>query len=188
MMLAPSVPQVFQTLRPDGSDKFLGSFCVTVYVLGFVVGPLLFAPLTDSIGRIRVLRFTVTLYLVFTIACAVSTNLPMLIGFRFIAGCFGGAPMAIGGGVVSDLYPSGERGRPMAWYSVGTMMAPALGPVIGGLITGGLNWRWVFWIAAVLVCYPSIFPVNAKGIKSGWHLLDIDVGGSPGNTPCHPCP
>lgn len=151
MMLAPSVPQVLQTFRPDGSDKFLGSFSVTVYILGFVVGPLLFAPLTDLMGRIRILRFTVTFYLIFTIACALSTSLPMLIVFRFIAGCFGGAPMAIGGGVVSDLYPSGQRSRPMAWYSVGTMMGPALGPVLGGLITGGLEWRWVFWIASILV-------------------------------------
>ncbi|KAF2727239.1 MFS general substrate transporter [Polyplosphaeria fusca] len=150
MMLAPSVPQVLATFRPDGSDKFLGSFSVTVYILGFVFGPLLFGPLTDLMGRITILRFTATLYLIFTIACALSTSLPMLIVFRFIAGCFGGAPMAIGGGVVSDLYASGQRTRPMAWYSVGTMMGPTLGPVLGGLITGGLDWRWVFWIAAIL--------------------------------------
>jgi MFS family permease len=52
MMLAPSVPQVLQKFRPDGSDKYLGSFSVTVYILGFVVGPLLLGPLTDIMGRI----------------------------------------------------------------------------------------------------------------------------------------
>jgi MFS family permease len=80
----------------------------------------------------------------------------MLIVFRFIAGCFRGGPMAIGGGVVSDLYPPGFRSRPMAWYSVGTMMGPTLGPILGGLITGGLGWRWVFWIAAILVSLYSV--------------------------------
>lgn len=153
MMLVPSVPQVLQEFRPDGGDKYLGSFSVTVYILGFVVGPLLFGPLTDLMGRITILRFTATLYLIFTVACALSSSLPMLIVFRFIAGCFGGAPMAIGGGIVSDLYPPGSRSRPMAWYSVGTMMGPTLGPILGGLVTGGLNWRWVFWIAAILVSY-----------------------------------
>lgn len=150
MMLAPSVPQVLVEFRPDGSDTFLGTFSVTVYILGFVVGPLLCGPLTDLMGRITILRFTATLYLLLTIACALSTSLTMLIVFRFLAGCFGGAPMAIGGGVASDLYEPSQRTRPMAWYSVGTMMGLALGLVLGGLITGGLNWRWVFWIASIL--------------------------------------
>lgn len=152
-MLAPSIPQVLQRFRPDGSDKFLGSFSVTVYILGFTVGPLLFGPLTDLVGRISILRFTASLFLIFTVACALCTSLTMLIMFRFVAGCFGGAPMAIGGGVVSDLYPSGQRSRPMAWYSVGTMLGPTLGPVLGGLITGGIGWRWVFWIASILACF-----------------------------------
>lgn len=53
MMLAPSVPQVLATFRPDGGDKSLGSFSVTVYILGFCIGPLLLAPLTDIYGRAR---------------------------------------------------------------------------------------------------------------------------------------
>jgi MFS family permease len=60
----------------------------------------------------------------------------------------------LGGGIVADLYESGERTRPMAWYSVGMMLGPILGPVLGGVITGGLGWRWMFWIATMLV---SIF-------------------------------
>ncbi|KAH3967218.1 hypothetical protein HBI81_192430 [Parastagonospora nodorum] len=63
----------------------------------------------------------------------------MLIVFRFVAGCFGGAPVAIGGGAVSDMYPPGQRPRLMAWYSVGTMMSPNVGLVLGGMITGGLG-------------------------------------------------
>ncbi|KAF2647977.1 MFS general substrate transporter [Lophiostoma macrostomum CBS 122681] len=123
MMLAPSIPQVLQEFRPDGSDKFLGSFSVTVYILGFVVGPLLFGPLTDLTGRTSILRFTATFYLIFTVACALSNSLSMLIAFRFIAGIFGGAPMAIGGGVVSDLYELSTahvrwRGTPWAGLCV----------------------------------------------------------------------
>jgi MFS family permease len=63
----------------------------------------------------------------------------MLIVFRFVAGCFGGAPMAIGGGVVSDSRPPGQRARLMAWYSVGTMMSPNVGLMLDGVITGGLG-------------------------------------------------
>lgn len=58
--------------------------------------------------------------------------------------------MAIRDGVVSDLYTSGQRSRPMAWYFVGTMMGLTLGLALGEPVMGGLNWRWVFWIASIL--------------------------------------
>jgi multidrug resistance protein len=151
MMLAPSVPQVLQTFRPNGGDKTLGSFCVTVYILGFCVGPLLFGPLSDVYGRATLLRLCITFFTILTVACAVASSLEMLITFRFLAGIFGGAPMAIGGAVVADMYPSGSRGRAMACYSVGTMLGPTLGPVLGGVIDGTLGWRWVFGFASILV-------------------------------------
>ena len=154
-MLAPSIPQVLKTFRPQGGDKPLGSFCVTVYILGFCIGPLLLGPLSDIYGRTTLLRSCIIFFLLFTIACAKSTSLDMLITFRFFAGIFGGAPMSIGGAVVADMFPSGKRGRPMACYTFGTMMGPTLGPVLGGIINGTLGWRWVFWIASILV-----WPVN----------------------------
>lgn len=155
MMLAPSVPQVLQEFRPDGRDKSLGSFSVTVYILGFCVGPLIIAPLTDIYGRTIIFRACSVFFLAFTLACSFSPSLECLIMFRFFAGCFGGAPMAIGGAVVSDMYDPGHREAPMAFYSAGTMMGPTLGPVVGGLITGTLGWRWVFRISAILVCLHS---------------------------------
>ncbi|OIW26046.1 MFS general substrate transporter [Coniochaeta ligniaria NRRL 30616] len=150
MMLAPSVPQVLATFRPGGGGKPLGSFSVTVYILGFCIGPLLLAPLTDIYGRTRLYRVYIVGYIILTVACGLSPSLETLIVFRFFAGCFGGAPMAIGGAVIADMYPPGERMRPMACYSAGTMLGPTLGPVLGGIITGGLDWRWVFWIASIL--------------------------------------
>lgn len=155
MMLAPSVPQVLATFRPCGGDKALGSFSVTVYILGFCVGPLLLAPLTDMYGRTRLYRVYIVGYIILTVACALSPNLEALIVFRFLAGCFGGAPMAIGGAVIADMYPPGERMQPMACYSAGTMLGPTIGPILGGVITGSLDWRWVFWIAAILVLVHS---------------------------------
>ncbi|KAF6843871.1 major facilitator superfamily protein [Colletotrichum musicola] len=150
MMLAPSVPQVLQTFRPSGGGEALGSFCVTVYILGFVLGPIALAPLTDLYGRLGIYRLYITLYLCWTVACARSSSLETLIAFRFLAGCFGGAPMAIGRAVVADLYAPESRPGPMAFYSFGTIMGPTLGPVLGGMINGNLGWRWVFWVAAML--------------------------------------
>jgi multidrug resistance protein len=150
-MLAPSIPQVLKDLSPDGKYRSIGPFCVTVYILGFCVGPLLFAPLTDFYGRTRISRACSAAYLLATFGCALAPSIPALIVLRFCAGCFGGAPMAIGGAIVADLYAPGDRSGPLAFYGLGTMLAPTLGPVIGGVITGNLGWRWVFWIAAIMV-------------------------------------
>lgn len=154
MMLAPSVPQVLEEFRPNGDDKSLGSFSVTVYILGFCTGPMVIAPLTDIHGRTFIFRTSSLFFLALTLACAFSPSLEALIAFRFFAGCFGGAPMAIGGAVISDMYSPGERDTPLALYAAGTMMGPTLGPVFGGLITGHLGWRWLFRIAAILVRAP----------------------------------
>lgn len=119
--------------------------------MGFVVGPLTLAPLSDLYGRLPSYRIYIILYIVFTIACAVAPTLETLILFRFLAGCMGGAPMAMGRAVVADLYGPKDRIAPMASYSFGVIMAPAVGPVVGGITTGKMGWRWVFWITTILV-------------------------------------
>ncbi|CAJ2504497.1 Uu.00g118910.m01.CDS01 [Anthostomella pinea] len=133
MMLAPSVPLVLKTFRPNGDDKALGSFSVRVYILGFCTGPLVLAPLTDLYGRKPVLLVSSLFFAALTAACGLAPSLESLIAFRFFAGCFGGAPMAVGGAVVADVYLPGRRGAPMAFYSAGTMMGPTIGPVLGGV-------------------------------------------------------
>jgi multidrug resistance protein len=151
MLLAPSIPQVLDEFRPDGSARAFGPFCVTVYILGFVVGPLTLAPLSDLYGRLPLYRIYIVLYIVLTVACALAPSFEALIAFRFFAGCMGGAPMAMGRAVVADMYPPGDRVVPMASYSFGIIMAPAVGPIVGGIATGKMGWRWVFWISTILV-------------------------------------
>lgn len=141
-MLAPGIPQVLQTFRPNGGDHFLGSFAFSVYILGLCIGPLLQGPLTDLYGRTVMLRACIVFFTIYTIAYAVSSSLEMLIVFRFLVGIFGGAPMSIGGATVADICASGARGQPMACYSFGTMLGPTLGPVQGGVIEGTIGWRW----------------------------------------------
>ena len=130
-MYAPGLAEVQREF--DGSGP-LTSFSMTIYVLGFAVGPLLLAPLSEVWGRAIIYRICILLFLVFTIACALSTSLDMLIAFRFFAGCFGAAPVAIGGAIVADLFPVQRRGKAMGLYQMGPLAGPLLGPVIGGYV------------------------------------------------------
>lgn len=86
-MFAPGVGEV---LKEFGStSSIMGSLCVSIYILGYAVGPLFIAPLSEMYGRMILYNCTNVLFIIFTVACALSTNLNMLIGFRFLAGCIG---------------------------------------------------------------------------------------------------
>lgn len=93
-MFASGVPQLMKEFKSDNIE--LASFVVSVYILGFAVGPLFFAPLSEIYGRMPVYHMCNIGFLAFTIGCALATNLNMLIGFRFMAGICGSAPLTNG--------------------------------------------------------------------------------------------
>jgi len=95
-------------------------------------------------------------YLVFTVACALATNMNMLIGFRFLAGCFGVAPVTIGGGTVADMMKPEDRGLAMSLWACGALIGPVIGPVCGGFLSQAAGWRWIFWVLAIAIGVVSI--------------------------------
>lgn len=80
----------------------------------------------------------------------------MLIGFRFLAGCFGTAPIVNGGGTIADIMPPEKRGGAMAVWAIGPLLGPVLGPIIGAFITQREGWRWAFWTIAIIAGIASI--------------------------------
>ena len=88
-------------------------------ILGFAFGPLVLAPLSEMYGRVIVYNVCNVLYTVFTVACALATNMGMLIGFRFLAGTFGVSPITLGGGTIADMMPAEKRGAAMSIWAIG---------------------------------------------------------------------
>ncbi|KAF7596684.1 hypothetical protein BBP40_000607 [Aspergillus hancockii] len=72
-----------------------------------------------------------------------------MIAFRFLAGLGGSAPLAIGGGLLSDLFMPEERGKSIAIYSLAPLLGPAVGPIAGGFITENTSWRWIFYATSI---------------------------------------
>lgn len=93
-MFAPGVPQLMEEF--GSTNTLLAGFVVSVYVLGFAIGPLILAPASELVGRAIIYHICNVGFTVFSVACAVSTNLGMLIVFRFFQGCFGSAPVTNG--------------------------------------------------------------------------------------------
>lgn len=122
-MFAPGAEQLVNEFRV--TDSTVAAMTVSLYVLGFALGPLILAPLSELYGRLIVYHFCNVVYFAFTAGCAFSTDVAMFLVFRIICGCAASGPMSIGGGTVADITPQEERGKAMALFAMG----PLLGPV-----------------------------------------------------------
>lgn len=148
-MFTPGEADVLAEFHTTNST--LGSFVVSIFLLGYVVGPLVIAPLSEMYGRCRLYHICNTLFLIFTIACAVAQTLPQLFVFRFFAGVAGSCPMTLGSGTVADLIPKEKRAGVMAIWAMGPILGPVIGPIAGSFVCANIGWRWVFWIIAIAV-------------------------------------
>jgi multidrug resistance protein len=144
---APGVPKLMDEFHNDST--LLSGFVVSVYVLGFAIGPLVIAPMSEMYGRLPLYHSCGILFVIFNIACAVAGSLTQLIIFRLLAGSFGAAPLALGGGTIADLARPATRATAMAIWVLGPTLGPVIGPVAGGFICVHLGWRWNFWIIAI---------------------------------------
>ena len=146
-------PGVSDILKEFGSSStMMAAFLVSIYVLGYVVGPFIIAPLSELYGRVPLYHTCNALLLVFTIACAVSQNLGQLLAFRLLAGVAGVCPLTMGSGTVADMVPKEKRAGMMAIWAMGLYMGPVVGPIAGGFLVMNEGWRWVFWVLAITVC------------------------------------
>lgn len=156
-MIAPGLLKIKQEFNSQGNEAELA---MSAFILAFAVGPLFLGPLSELFGRRIVLQLSNAFYAVFNLACGFSTNLGMIIAFRFLSGLGGSAPMGIGGGVLGDVWLPQERGKAMALYSLMPLLGPAIGPIAGGFIAEYTTWRWVFYstsACAVLVQILGVF-------------------------------
>ncbi|CAM1511773.1 Fc.00g092860.m01.CDS01 [Cosmosporella sp. VM-42] len=123
---------------------------ISVFVVGFGVGPMIFAPLSEIYGRKIIYTSTLLVAVVFIIPCAVAKNIETLLVCRAIDGIAFSAPMTLVGGTLADLWRNEERGVPMAAFSAAPFIGPAIGPLVGGFLSDAAGWRWLYWIQLIL--------------------------------------
>jgi multidrug resistance protein len=153
-IFAPGIP--FVNADFHNTSQLLGSFAVSVYVLGFAVGPLILSPLSEIYGRRIVLNVANVVFCAFTLGCALAPNLGGLIAMRFLAGFAGSACLTLGTGVIADLFVPAQRGKAVALYSMGILFGPILGPICGGFIAQRAGWRWDMWVVLIVGCLLTI--------------------------------
>ncbi|MCJ1376375.1 hypothetical protein MMC20_007617 [Loxospora ochrophaea] len=141
---------------------------ISLFLLGFTVGPPFWGPLSERFGRKTPLVLSVFLASVFSVMVASAHSIATVLIGRFIAGSFGVAPIAILGGSVTDNWNAINRGPALASVMSMVFSGPLLGPVLGGFITSSsLGWRWTMWIVAIfgfavsglsLIALPETYP------------------------------
>src|SRR5437660_6103524 len=102
--------------------------------------------LASVFGRKRLLMASVGGFTVSSFLCGLAPNLPTLILFRILQGATGGAMQPLSQAVLLEAFPPEDRGKAMGFWGLGIVVAPILGPVLGGWLTDSYSWRWVFYI------------------------------------------
>ncbi|KAE8361496.1 major facilitator superfamily domain-containing protein [Aspergillus caelatus] len=148
-MFTPGVADILQEFGSDST--MMASFLASIYILGYVVGPFIIAPLSELYGRVPLYHICNILLLIFTIACAAAQSLPQLLVFRLLAGIAGVCPLTIGGGTVADMVCKEKRAGMMAIWTLGPYMGPVVGPIVGGYLVMAEGWRWVFWVLSITI-------------------------------------
>ncbi|KAK2030065.1 major facilitator superfamily transporter [Colletotrichum zoysiae] len=122
----------------------------SMFMCGYVLGPLLFGPLSEYVGRRPVLIGTYLGYLIFMLACAGAPNFAALLLFRLLSGINAAAPTTVIGGLYADILDDpAVRGNAMAVYMSVTTVGPLIGPLISGF-SSTISWRWPFLIAGFM--------------------------------------
>jgi MFS family permease len=120
-------------------------------VLGFAVGPLLWAPMSELYGRQMVFIISYGGFTAFIAGSAGAKNISTLLVLRFFAGSFGSSPFTNAGGQIADVFNAAERGLAMSLFALAPFLGPTIGPIAGGFLAESKGWRWVQGMMAIFV-------------------------------------
>ncbi|TGO21938.1 hypothetical protein BPAE_0192g00060 [Botrytis paeoniae] len=142
-----AVPEVANTYHSTGTIINLSN---ALYMLFMGLSPLVWGPLSQVYGRRWISLITSSLFTACSIGTALAPNLPAFFIFRILTAFQGTSFLTIGAACIGDIYRPTERGTAMGWFLSGTLIGPALGPFIGGIIVTFQSWRVIFWLQTAL--------------------------------------
>ncbi|KAH7073949.1 major facilitator superfamily domain-containing protein [Paraphoma chrysanthemicola] len=149
-----AVPEVAATFNTDGSIINVSN---ALYMLFMGISPCFYGPYGNIYGRKWVSVISATLFFAFSIGTALAPNLASFFVFRILTAFQGTAFLVIGNAVIGDIYKPTERATAMGWFLSGTLIGPALGPFIGGIIVTFRTWRDIFWLQTALAGAATVF-------------------------------
>ncbi|KAJ6574555.1 MFS polyamine transporter [Mycena capillaripes] len=133
------------------------SYLITsMFLLGYVIGPLFWGPGSELFGRRPIFIFTMGMYTILNLGQSLAKNIETVLVTRFLSGFFAVAPLVNAGGLVADIWSVENRGLAMSLFAAGLFLGPVMGPIVAGyIVESSLSWRWVFWVMMMFagVCF-----------------------------------
>ncbi|MFJ4789583.1 DHA2 family efflux MFS transporter permease subunit [Streptomyces sp. NPDC088794] len=178
MLLAALDQTIVSTALPTIVSDLGGlehlSWVVTAYLLASTAATPLWGKLGDQYGRKRLFQTAIVIFLIGSALCGMAQNMPQLIAFRALQGLGGGGLMVLSMAIVGDIVSPRERGRYQGLFGAVFGATSVLGPLLGGLFTEHLSWRWVFYInlPVGLVALAVIATALRIPRKSTRHVID----------------
>ncbi|TCD68281.1 hypothetical protein EIP91_011247 [Steccherinum ochraceum] len=156
---APSgyIPQLREHF---GMGSEVATLVISLFVGGYCVGPIIWAPLSEQFGRRPIFIGTFIAYVAFQVGAALSPNTGAILVFRFLGGTFASAPLTNSGAVMADLWDPQTRGKALAFFTLAPFAGPSIAPLVAGFMaTSGVSWRWIFWVLTLFagVCLIVLF-------------------------------
>ncbi|OLZ69426.1 EmrB/QacA family drug resistance transporter [Streptomyces sp. IMTB 2501] len=150
------------------------SWVVTAYLLASTAATPLWGKLGDQYGRKRLFQTAIVIFLVGSALCGMAQNMGELIGFRALQGLGGGGLLVLSMAIVGDIVPPRERGRYQGLFGAVFGATSVLGPLLGGVFTEQLSWRWVFYINLPVGVVALAVIATALHIprRSAHHVID----------------
>jgi DHA2 family multidrug resistance protein len=129
-----------------GADFSEGTWIITSYVVANAIVIPINPWLQRRFGRRNYYTASIVAFTASSLLCGLATSLEQLVAFRVLQGLAGGGLLATGQAILADIYPRDKQGQAQGFFSIGVIMGPALGPLIGGWLTDNASWRWAFFI------------------------------------------
>ena len=138
------------SLSSIGGDLGVSTTQVTWVITSFGVANAIAVPLTgwlsQRFGAVRLFTASIVLFSIASLLCGLSTSLPELIAFRVLQGAVAGPMIPLSQALLLTSFPKAKAGTALAIWGVTTLIAPVMGPLLGGWITDNISWPWIFYI------------------------------------------
>ncbi|WP_322923778.1 MFS transporter [Paenibacillus campi] len=158
-----ALPTISESLKlPVAQTEWV----TTSYLMAICAAILFFGKLGDSIGKIRIFKLGMVIFLIGSLLCGFSNSLTFLLLSRVVQAIGASMTMANSQGIVTDIFPPTERGKALGLVGTFVSLGSIAGPSLGGVILSTLGWQAIFWVNV---------PIGLIAIAFGWKMLPTDI-------------